>query len=76
MNINKKIELILWIRRATVVLTFILWAFVLYRIFQSGGGFDGQAPKCIISTMLIFGVLTAAHKGLELWEKTLKNDQK
>jgi len=68
MNHNK-IMIIKWTKIVTALTTVLLWAVVLYNIFQSGGTFSDQAPKCIISTMLIFSVLTAIYKGLEFWEK-------
>jgi hypothetical protein len=66
---NNKKAIILWIKRVAALLTVIVWVAVLYNIFQSGGNFNDQAPQCIISTMLIFVVLTAVYKGLEYWEK-------
>ena len=68
---KQKKTIILWTKRVTALLTVIIWTVVLYRIFQGGGTFGDQAPQCIISTMLIFGILTGIHKGLELWEKGL-----
>ena len=66
---TEKKQTILWGKRAAAILTLIVWAMVLYKIFQSGGTFGDQAPKCIYSTMLIFGVLTGIYKGLEYWER-------
>jgi len=66
---EQKKQIILWGKRVAALLTLILWAAVLYSIFQSGGSFKEQAPQCILSTMLIFGVLTAIYKALEYWEK-------
>jgi len=66
---KQKKQIILWGKRLSALLTLIIWAVVLYTIFQSGGSFKDQAPQCILSTMLIFGVLTAIYKGLEYWEK-------
>ena len=66
---TEKKQIIFWGKRTAAILTLIVWAVVLYRIFQSGGTFSDQAPKCIISTMLIFGVLTGIYKGLEYWER-------
>jgi hypothetical protein len=28
-----------------------------------------QAPKCIFATLIVFGILTAAYKGLEQLER-------
>jgi len=66
---TEKKQIILWGKRAAAILTLIVWVVVLYKIFQSGGNFNDQAPKCIFSTMLIFGVLTGIYKGLEYWER-------
>ncbi len=66
---EQKKQIILWGKRAAALLTLIVWATVLYTIFQNGGSFKDQAPQCIISTILIFGMLTAIYKGLEYWEK-------
>ncbi len=68
-NREKKI-LVLWGKRVTALLTLVVWATALYTIFQSGGSFRDQAPQCIVSTMLIFGVLTGVYKGLEFWERS------
>lgn len=65
---NKQM-LILWARRIASLLTILAWTTVLYMILRNGGTFRDQAPQCIISTMLIFGVLTGIYKGLEIWEK-------
>jgi len=67
---KQKKQIILWGKRSAAALTLIVWATVLYTIFQSGGEFNTQAPKCILSTMLIFGVLTGIYKGLEYWERS------
>ena len=67
---KQKKQIILWGKRAAALLTLIVWAAVLYTIFQSGGNFKDQAPQCILSTMIIFGVLTAVYKGLEYWERS------
>jgi len=67
---KQKKTIILWTKRLTGIATIIVWAIVLYKIFQSGGNFQSQAPQCIISTMLIFGMLTVIYKGLEYWERT------
>ncbi len=66
----QKKTIILWSKRAAGIATIILWEVILYTIFQSGGSFNDQAPKCMISTMILFGALTAVYKGLELWERS------
>ena len=66
---NNKMTIIKWIKRIAGLVTVIVWISVLYSIFQAGGVFNEQAPKCIISTMIIFSILTAIFKGLEYWER-------
>lgn len=67
---NKKNNIkILWLKRVVGLLFVSLWLVVLYKILQSGGDFASQAPKCIFSTMLIFGSLSVAYKGLEYLER-------
>jgi len=66
---RQKKTIILWTKRLAGAATIIVWTVVLYKIFQSGGNFHSQAPQCIVSTMVIFGVLTAIYKGLEYWER-------
>ena len=68
MNKTKKTQ-ILWLKRVIGFIFVGLWIAVLYQIFQSGGSFQDQAPKCIFSTMLIFGLLTVIYKGLEYLER-------
>ncbi len=68
-KLTEKKQIIFWGKRVAAALTLILWITVLYKIFQSGGSFNDQAPQCIFSTMLIFGVLTGIYKGLDFWEK-------
>ena len=68
MNKTKKTQ-ILWLKRVIGSIFVGLWIVVLYQIFHSGGSFQDQAPKCIFSTMLIFGLLTVIHKGLEYLER-------
>jgi len=68
-NPKQKERIVFWAKRGTIILTFIVWAVVWMKIFQGGGTFGDQAPQCIISTMLLFGLLTAIHKGLEYWEQ-------
>jgi len=66
---NKNKTTILWLKRIVGFIFVGMWLVVMYNIFQSGGTFADQAPKCIISTMLIFGFLTVIYKGLEYLER-------
>ncbi len=40
---------------------------IIYTISKSPAPFIEQAPYCMGSTMLIFGLLTAVYKGLDHW---------
>ena len=42
-----------------------IWIALMITIFRSGGTFADQAPKCIFTTMIVFGILTAIYKGIE-----------
>ena len=60
-------SLIIWTKRALGLIAFLLWGYVIVTISQSPAPFIEQAPYCMGSTMLIFGVLTAVYKGLDHW---------
>jgi hypothetical protein len=47
---------------------------VFYTIARSPAPFIEQAPYCMASTMLIFGLLTAAYKGLDHWVSEQQDD--
>ena len=66
---NLFIKSIPWIKRVLGVSTVIIWIAVIMKIASSPAPFAEEAPYCIVSTMIIFGLLTAAFKGLELIEK-------
>ena len=59
--------LITWTKRALGLTAFLMWGYVIFTISRSPAPFLEQAPYCMISTMLIFGVLTAVYKGLDHW---------
>jgi peptidoglycan/LPS O-acetylase OafA/YrhL len=65
------LSLITWTKRMLGLIAFLLWGYVIFTISQSSAPFMEQAPYCMGSTMLIFGLLTAAYKGLDYWN--LKN---
>jgi hypothetical protein len=64
--------LIIWTKRFLGLIAFLLWGYVIFSISQSPAPFMEQAPYCMISTMLIFGLLTAAYKGLDHWSLQYK----
>ena len=59
--------LILWTKRVLGFIAFIMWGYIIFTISQSPAPFIEKAPFCMVSTMLIFGVLTGIYKGLDHW---------
>ncbi len=59
--------LVTWSKRLLGLIAILLWGYVIFTISQSPAPFMEQAPYCMASTMLIFGILTAIHKGLDYW---------
>ena len=66
--------LITWTKRLLGLIAILLWGYVIFTISQSSAPFMEQAPYCMGSTMLIFGMLTAIHKGLDYWSLQQKNN--
>jgi hypothetical protein len=58
-----------WLKRGLALSAVAIWALLIINIFAAGGGMSAQAPKCIFTTMIVFGLLTAAYKGIEALEK-------
>ena len=58
----------IWLKRAVAIVMILLWFALIVTIFRSGGTFADQAPKCIFTTMIVFGILTAVYKGIEKLE--------
>lgn len=58
-----------WIKRILGFTAIMVWIYVIYTIAKSPAPFIEQAPYCMISTMMIFGLLSMSYKGLEYWEK-------
>jgi len=36
-----------------------IWVILMAKIFKSGGDMNSQFPKCVFTTMITFGILTA-----------------
>ena len=68
------LSLIIWTKRALGLIAFLLWGYVIITISQSPVPFIEQAPYCMGSTMLIFGLLTAVYKGLDYWSLQQKDN--
>ncbi len=60
------------IKRVSVAVTLVIWIGILVAIYQTKTPFKEQAPKCIFSTMIIFGVLIGIFKWIESLEKENK----
>lgn len=63
---------VLWTKRLLGFLAIGVWLSIIYEISQMSAPFMEQAPYCMASTMLVFGLLTAGHKGLDYWERREK----
>ncbi len=63
------------IKRGLLLGTFLLWGAALGSIFQAGGAFRNQAPKCIFATMIIFGIMTVAYQAVEKVERGEKSEE-
>ena len=61
--------MVIWLKRILGFTAITLWMYVIYTISKSPAPFMEQAPYCMVSTMLIFGLLSMSYKGLEFWEK-------
>ena len=73
MKKEKQLRLMIWIKRVVGFIAIGLWIFVIATIAKSPAPFMEQAPYCMVSTMLIFGILTAIHKGLDYWSLQKKS---
>jgi len=65
--------LMAWTKRALGLIAFLLWGYVIFTISNSPAPFMEQVPYCMVSTMLIFGVLTGVYKGLDHWSLQQKD---
>ena len=68
-NNTQKKAFITWIKRILGFTAITLWIYIIYTIAKSPAPFMEQAPYCMGSTMLIFGLLSLVFKGLEYWGK-------
>ena len=69
MNKEEQQTLIIWLKRALGFTAIGVWIYIIFTISKSSAPFMEQAPYCMISTMMIFGLLSMGFKGLEYWEK-------
>ena len=61
--------LISWTKRLLGLIAFLVWGYVIFTISKSPAPFIEQAPYCMVSTMLIFGILSMLYKGFDYWEQ-------
>ena len=66
-KIQKEI-IIIWLKRVLGLMAVILWLYIIYTLSQSPVPFMEQAPYCMISTIIIFGLLSLVFKGIEYFE--------
>ncbi len=71
---DTKLIILKWLKRLFALFTIVAWIVMLVLILGSGLPFAQQAPRCIIGTMIIFGILTISFKGIEYYEKQLKDE--
>jgi hypothetical protein len=57
-----------WAKIILGIITAIIWVSAIIIIYRSFDTFEEEAPYCIISTMVIFGISTALFKGLDYWK--------
>ncbi len=69
MKQTSKDEIIYWGKRGLGAVALFVWIAVILEIVQSKESFIEQAPYCMASTMIIFGLLSALFKALEWWQK-------
>ncbi len=74
MNKETILTTVTWTKRLVGIIAILLWGYIIFTISQSPAPFMEQAPYCMGSTMLIFGMLTAIHKGLDYWSLQQKNN--
>ncbi len=75
MNNKQKMNIILWLKRVLGFSAILLWIYTIFTISKSPTPFFQQVPYCMVSTMLIFGLLSGAFKGLEYWERQAKSEK-
>ncbi len=59
-------------KKIALIVSFLVWGVVIFKIFQSGGEMNDQLPKCIFSTITIFAILNIFVKYLEYKDRNSK----
>ena len=65
--------LVTWTKRLLGLIAFLVWGYIIFTISQSSAPFMEQAPYCMVSTMLIFGLLKALKGVLDYLSLEHKN---
>lgn len=69
MKREAKERITLWTKRVVGIVTPIIWISAIVIIYRSFDSFEEEAPYCIVSTMVIFGIASAIFKGLDYWRE-------
>ena len=67
MKSETKERTVQWAKIILGIATGIIWISAIIIIYRSFDTFEEEAPYCIVSTMVIFGISTALFKGLDYW---------
>jgi peptidoglycan/LPS O-acetylase OafA/YrhL len=67
MKNRQKMTLIIWLKRIIGFIAITTWMYIIYTISKSPAPFMEQAPYCMVSTMMTFGLMSMVFKGLEYW---------
>jgi len=73
MKQKTKEQITTWAKRIVGIATAVVWISAIVIIYRSFDSFEEEAPYCIVSTMVIFGISSALFKGLEYWEREGKS---
>ncbi len=61
-------RIVQWAKITLGIVTAVAWISAIIIIYRSFDTFEEEAPYCIVSTMVIFGISTALYKGLDYWK--------
>jgi len=67
MKQKTKNAIVHWSKIILGLIGFAVWIDIIWTIASSPAPFIEQAPYCMISTMIISGILTGLFKGIEYW---------
>jgi hypothetical protein len=67
MKLQTKIKIGNLSKIVLAVIGFVVWIDIILTIASSPAPFIQQAPYCMISTMIISGIITMLYKGIDYW---------